>query len=160
MIIKPRLFMLLVFACLVIIPGLVRAQTPLQNPDMISAQFTIAAPRDWQNTRLMVQPGDRVEIRYTGGMWRSAPDEPLHGPDGKGSYTCYGPSCVEPLPNYPKGALVGQIGNGPVFAVGNAQSFVADQGGALELRINDVGVYDAQGSVTVQIIINWQLGFN
>src|SRR2546423_1672887 len=135
MIVKPRLIILLALAILAIIPGLVRAQTPVLSQDMISAQFTVVAPREWQNTRLMVEPGDRVEINYVGGMWRSAPDEPMHGPDGKGSYTCYGPSCVEPLPNYPKGALVGQIGDGPVFPVGNSRSFTTQQGGALELRI-------------------------
>ena len=63
---------------------------------------------------------------------------------------------MEPLPNYPKGGLVGRIGDGQVFAVGKRREFTAKSSGVLELRINDLGVYDAEGNITMRIIVNWQ----
>jgi hypothetical protein len=60
--------------------------------------------------------------------------------------------CVEPLPDFPAGALVGRIG-GETFGVGKGVTLVAEQTGMLELRINDGddGLDDNDGELTVQI---------
>lgn len=156
--VRTRVFAILLCAGILFfsLVGGIKAQAPAPPVDTVTARFTVAAPREWQPTRIRVEVGDRVSIQYLTGKWHSQPDEPLHGPDGQGSYTCSGMSCVEPLPGYPKGGLVGRIGDaGPVFAVGSQKSFTADADGVLELRINDVGVYDAEGSVTMQITVDW-----
>src|SRR5215212_9627535 len=112
------LIVLLLTALCLIAPRPATAQD--QSTDTITAQFTVAAAREWQSARLIVYTGDKVTIKYISGLWRSAPDEAMHGPDGGRSYTCYGAQCVEPVPGYPKAALVGRLGeNSLPFRVGN-----------------------------------------
>ena len=62
--------------------------------------------------------------------------------------------CVEPLPEYSAGGLIGKIGN-QVFGVGTGISQVSTESGTLKLRINDadVGLYDNDGELKVEIQI-------
>ena len=47
------------------------------------------------------------------------------------------------------GALIGRIGNGAPFAIGNQTSIVAPASGVLFLGVNDDGFADNQGNFQV-----------
>jgi hypothetical protein len=73
------------------------------------------------------------------------------GPNGGSSFICSSERCVEPLIGYPQGGLIGRIGIGPPFAVGEYVTFTADADGVLQLRMNDAGTYDNKGSVLMRV---------
>ena len=113
----------------------------------------VTATEAWQNSGVVLQAGDSVEIEYVSGEWRSIPYESLYGADGGNSHVCCSASCAEPLPCDPKGGLVGQIDADAPFFVGNYLQFTAQNDGPLQLRMNDIGTYDNEGSVTMSITV-------
>jgi hypothetical protein len=58
--------------------------------------------------------------------------------------------CQEPHPDSPQGGLIGQIG-GHIFRVGRQATIVAEESGDLFLRINDLGLFDNDGVLSVVI---------
>lgn len=119
----------------------------------------VAAARGWQSTGVTVPQATTLTLTVTDGTWTNW--------DGTTPYTSgYGTGwicgramqpadCVEPLPSVPSDALIGRIGD-QIFLVGGGTTLTAQQSGLLELRINDgdVGLYDNNGSLSVQINLN------
>lgn len=122
------------------------------------ATVTVSATQGWQNTGVFINVGDQVTIRYLSGLWTShsgvfAPFDGIGQPNG---YICANlepaSQCVEAVPDAIKGSLVGKVGT-ELLKIGDYLKFAATQGGSLYLRMNDGddGLYDNQGSITVQI---------
>ncbi len=118
----------------------------------------VDARRGWQPTGLLVRQGMTLKLDVTGGQWTHWEDQaPFNGGEG-GTYTCANAmpagQCVEPLPDFPVGALIGRV-EGQVFGVGRAYSAVLAGSGTLFLRINDAdhGLFDNDGVLTVRATV-------
>ena len=119
----------------------------------------VHANQGWQTTDVAVSAGDQVEIRYLSGEWFEDPPGQWHDASGgPNPWICGSPECHEPLPEFPKYGLLGQVGvTGDVLGVGNALTFVAETDGVLALRPNygdeDIAALNPQGSVTVNVTV-------
>lgn len=132
----------------------------LEKPVVFSGKTTktIDARDGWQDTGVRVKPGTKIDITVIEGKWTHwSGTQPLN-PGVGGGYICgkamKPEDCVEPLPEYSAGGLIGKIGN-HVFPVGMGISQVTTDSGTLKLRINDadVGLYDNDGELQVEIEI-------
>ncbi|MBL8092288.1 MAG: hypothetical protein JNJ43_18285, partial [Anaerolineales bacterium] len=111
----------------------------------------------WQYTGVFFNNGERVEVIVISGRWAYAQDQFLTNGEGDTNYICShllpSPDCTEPLPEAPKGALIGKIGN-MIFEIGEQVVVIAQDTGYLELRINDedYGLSDNIGSLEINIL--------
>ncbi len=122
--------------------------TSESHADMIYQE--IFADQDWQNSGVIVNRGDIVRITYFEGFWSPWSGEIC---------TALGVPETDPIiSNIVTGvlhaSLIGMIGNGAPFYVGDQLEFVADEEGSLYLRINDTNLEDNAGSIYVGIEIN------
>ncbi len=130
----------------------------LENPlsSIGQATKTIDARKGWQNTGVRVKPGTRISITVIDGRWTHWKGTQPYNSGQGGEYICAeampAKDCVEPLPEYSAGGLIGKIGN-QVFVVGKGVTQVSEKSGTLLLRINDgdVGLYDNDGELKVEI---------
>ncbi len=104
--------------------------------------------------RRTVKPGTRISITVIDGRWTHwKGTQPTTQARGRVYLREAMPAkdCVEPLPEY-SGGLIGKIGN-QVFVVGKGVTQVSEKSGTLLLRINDgdVGLYDNDGDLKVEI---------
>jgi len=112
----------------------------------------LASSEHWLHSRVEVVAGQSYEISASGSWTANEKNCGWSGPDG-GS----GP-CSIPL-SYPQAvsgsylALIGKIGEGPPFLIGNGINLTADGSGILYLRMNDAtgGFGNNEGTVTVRI---------
>ncbi len=106
----------------------------------------------WVATNVIVRRTDRVQFSATGQVQLSTDAEDVASPAGslRGRYAPNGPA-----PTLLAGALLGRIGNGPPFAIGDqTQALPVPAAGQLFLGVNDDQVSDNQGAfvVTVQVV--------
>jgi hypothetical protein len=133
----------------------------LEKPQFLSDEVTgkIDARKGWQNTDVWVKPGNRVEITVINGKWTHWEGTQPYNSGSGGGYVCgkaMKPSdCVEPLPEFATGGLIGRVGK-EVFAIGPETTWKSTESGRLELRINDAdhGLYDNDGELEVKIQID------
>ncbi|MBI2513367.1 MAG: cellulase family glycosylhydrolase [Opitutae bacterium] len=122
--------------------------------------FTVQSTQGWQDTGVTVTAGQGVSIAYVRGLWTSNP----HDNNGELFDAAGNPNYVANQPGYTmdgqnEGALIGRIGSGPVFLVGDGPTSVpSGQSGNLQLCINDdlngrygAGLKDNLGNITVAI---------
>lgn len=103
----------------------------------------------WVATNITVRRTDRLQFAATGQVTLSADTEDQASPAGslKGRYAPNGPA-----PTLLAGALLGRIGNGPPFAIGDqTQALPVSAAGQLFLTVNDDQVNDNQGAFTVTV---------
>ena len=137
--------------------GDVSEAAPASNGDGTAA-FTanIDARQGWQSTDFFVEKDTKLMLQVIDGQWTHWKGyAPYNFGEGDTSYICGSSICVEPLPDFPKGALIGRIGD-HIFGVGEQSSIEAQQSGILSLRINDAdneALYDNDGSLTVKISV-------
>jgi hypothetical protein len=132
----------------------------LEKPAVFSGKTTktINARKGWQDTGIRVKPGTKINITVIDGKWTHWSGTQPFNPGVGGGYTCgkaMNPEdCVEPLPEYSTGGLIGKVGD-QVFGVGMGISYETNESGTLKLRINDadVGLYDNDGELKVEIQI-------
>jgi len=98
----------------------------------------------------------RVSIEVTNGEWTYwSGIQPYNSGEG-GNYICAAAmpasQCVEPLPDFPVGGLIGKIGS-QTFGIGRYLTLLAEQPGTLWLRINDGdgGLHDNAGELVIDI---------
>jgi hypothetical protein len=128
--------------------------TATVTPEIIERIVHVSAQAAWQSGETIVQPGEVVEISYVTGRWFSWPGTGPFGPDGGFFYICDKDDCVEPLRGYSQAGMIGRIGeDGEMFPVGYRTSFVAEQSGEIQLRINDDYTTDNEGIITMRIIV-------
>jgi hypothetical protein len=99
-----------------------------------------------------------VRVDVIEGAWTHFRDQAPYNSGMGGDYICaeatLSSACIEPLPEFPQGGLVGRIGS-QTFGVGESVSLIAPAAGPLHLRINDAdeGLYDNDGVLTVRVTV-------
>ena len=125
-----------------------------------SQEIDIFADEGWQQTALDIMRGQRVTIQVVSGRWFEDPLGVWHDADGgPNPWRCGHLDCHEPLPNFPKYALIGKIGEtGELLQVGARLEFAADHSGQLYFRPNygdaDIPIFHPEGFVRVKITIH------
>ena len=104
--------------------------------------------QQWTSTGLMVRRGERLTFTTTGEVRLSSAGDDVAQPAGA---TSGRKVAGAPMPNAIAGALIGRIGNGEPFGIGNLTSIVAPATGMLFLGINDDHVADNSGEFRVEI---------
>lgn len=111
----------------------------------------LPANQQWTATSMVVRKGDRVQFNVQGEIQLS--DDANDKAAAAGSLTGrMAPNA--PAPQFPAGALIGRIGGGVPFGIGNqTNALPMSAAGALWLGINDDVVSDNQGAFIVTVRI-------
>jgi hypothetical protein len=112
-----------------------------------TATIRVPANQAWTDTGITVNQGDRVTFQASGEInYGRSPGQtagPNGGADRRPNY---------PDPSVPVGALIGRIGNGAPFAIGNqTQALPMPASGRLMLGVNDNELADNSGFYTVAV---------
>ena len=121
------------------------------NPNVASAApvagaVTVQGNQPWTNTGISVRKGQTLNFTTTGEVQLSDDTNDIATADGAKSAR-YAPNA--PLKNVLAGALIGKIGNGQPFAIGNQTTIVAPATGLLYLGVNDDAFGDNRGNFQV-----------
>jgi hypothetical protein len=108
----------------------------------------VAANRQWTPTGLVVRQGERISFATTGRITLSTDAADVAGPAGALNQRL---AAGAPLPQSLAGALIGRIGSGAPFGIGDQTSVPMPGSGALFLGINDDEVSDNAGQFYVVI---------
>ena len=110
----------------------------------------IAVPgnQQWSPTGITVRRGEVLQLNTTGEIQLSTDSADIAAPAGAKSGR-YAPG--SPMPTALAGALIGRIGNGRPFGIGNMTSLTVPANGQLFLGVNDDNVSDNTGGFRVQI---------
>jgi hypothetical protein len=123
--------------------------TPTANPATQTGAVTVNANQRWVPTGITVAKDQQVRFESSGEVQLS--------PDGNDTATTAGSkvgrrASAGPLPGQLAGALVGRVGNGQVFGIGNQPGPLSmPAAGALYLAVNDDNVDDNRGAFTVTV---------
>ncbi len=123
------------------------------NQQAIS-EIRIYANQDWTNTEVLVHPGDTLEIQYLSGSWSPWSGDSYDGIGSGGVPTC---DC-NVIFGVSHASLIGKIGDGNPFFVGNKFTQPIGQSGYLYLGINDTRLNDNSGSLLVRVNISRSTG--
>jgi hypothetical protein len=104
--------------------------------------FTVNAQQQWTSTGLTVRRGETLTFSSSG--------EIKFGPGSASPAGSTETNAGNPVPG-PTGALIGRIGNGQPFMIGNQTQITAPAAGELFLGVNDSYVQDNSGSFQVQV---------
>jgi hypothetical protein len=109
----------------------------------------VSARQQWTPTGITVRRGETLRITTTGEIQLSADSNDVASPAGakSGRY----PTANAPMPRVLAGGLLGRIGNGQPFPIGDQTSLPMPAAGQLFLGINDDEVNDNSGEFRVQI---------
>ncbi len=122
-------------------------------------EVDVFADQGWQHTAVEIMRGQRVTIEVVSGRWFEDPPGVWHDAAGEPNpWPCGNPDCHEPLPDFPKYALIGRIGeSGELLRIGAQLEFVAEHSGSLYLRPNygdvDIPIHQPEGFVRVKITV-------
>ena len=110
--------------------------------------ITVSGQQAWTPTGITVTKGQTLTFSTTGEVQLSADanDKASSAGSVTGRY-----AQRSALPRVLAGALIGKIGNGQPFGIGNQASFAAPASGQLFLGVNDDSFGDNQGSFQVTI---------
>jgi hypothetical protein len=110
--------------------------------------FVVNAKQQWTSTGLIVRRGEQLTFNTTGEiMFGPGPDD---GATPAGAKSGRMDNAV-PLPRTMVGALIGRIGNGEPFAIGNQTTVGMPASGQLFLGVNDNNLTDNSGEFRVEI---------
>jgi len=124
------------------------AATTGSTPSTAGGTIVVNGNQQWTSTGLMVRRGERLTFTTTGEVRLSSAGDDVAQPAGAISGRKVAGS---PMPSAIAGALIGRIGNGQPFGIGNLTSVVAPATGMLFLGINDDHVADNSGEFRVEI---------
>ena len=118
------------------------------------AGIAVPATQQWTATGLTVRRGETLTFNTTGQVQLSTDANDLASSAGSntGRY-----AANAPLPRALAGALIGRIGNGQPFGIGNQTTIQAPSAGQLFLGINDDNLADNQGGFRVEITRSGQI---
>ncbi|MGE0361759.1 MAG: hypothetical protein AB7H93_02635 [Vicinamibacterales bacterium] len=125
--------------------------TQISEPDLPAGAIRVPANGRWVGTTVIVGRNDRVAFSATGQVQLSSDPEDRAGAAGsvKGRYAANAPA-----PTLLAGALIGRIGDGPAFAIGDqTQALPMNGEGQLFLAVNDDEVNDNQGAFAVTMTV-------
>lgn len=163
----PRALSVFLFVALLVSAGCRHAPpvvefTPVEPRTTVDA-VVVPANQEWVDTGLQLRAGESVGLTATGRVAcapvKSAADFEAQavGPQGTFLYSDAVSDKPFPLPAAASGpapafALIGRIGDGPAFFVGERMNHVAARNGQLQLRINDFHPADNSGGFEVQLM--------
>ncbi|MEO5897017.1 MAG: hypothetical protein ABIS06_15090 [Vicinamibacterales bacterium] len=110
--------------------------------------IVVSAKTPWTPTGLTVRRGEVITFNTTGEVQLSTAADDVAGSAGAKSQRY---ATGSPLPRAFAGALIGRIGNGAPFPIGNQTSIPMPGAGQLFLGINDDGFNDNAGEFRVEI---------
>lgn len=131
------------------------ATTGEQQPSTTAATpsvgggIAVPANQGWTSTGMIVRRGEILTFNTTGEIRLSGDASDVAGSAGSRAQRMAAGGA--PLPNAFAGALVGRIGNGQVFAIGDQRQVRMPDSGQLFLGINDDHVGDNAGEFRVEI---------
>jgi hypothetical protein len=114
----------------------------------VPGAIAVSATQQWVPTGITVRRGETVRFTSTGEVQLSADPNDKAQPSGAFSQR---KAVGSPLPNEFAGALIGRIGNGQPFAIGNQTSLPMPASGPLYLGINDDALGDNSGQFNVVV---------
>ncbi|SFQ77732.1 hypothetical protein [Donghicola eburneus] len=117
--------------------------------------ISVSARKSWQRTNIFVEKGDVLIVTwdqksYWNGNrdnWREAIE---HGPAGPTVLAALG-GADYPMPGVIEDSLIGRLGDGGPFYIGERYQAKVRQAGELQMTINDRGHYDNWGSVRMGV---------
>jgi hypothetical protein len=110
--------------------------------------IVVSGRQPWTSTGIMVRRGEVVTFNTTGEVRVGPGGDDVANPAGvQGGRTATG----TPIPSSIVGALIGRIGNGQPFGIGNQTSVPMPASGMLFLGINDNNFDDNSGEFRVEI---------
>jgi hypothetical protein len=109
-------------------------------------RFTVSSQQQWTATGMTFRRGEPISVTATGQIKIGGAGNPTASPAGTGET-----HQANPVPAVPTGALIGRIGNGQPFLIGNQDRVQAPAAGQLFLGINDSHVQDNEGNFQVEI---------
>lgn len=124
-------------------------RTDQQQLEQGGRGMAVPARQCWTDTGIFVQRGQMVSFLASGEIGLSDAGKDIAGPSGSktGRY-----SQNAPVPSIPAGALLGRIGNGRPFGIGDQTQALSMPGsGDLFLGINDDHCGDNRGEFRVEI---------
>lgn len=110
--------------------------------------IAVAGNQAWTPTGLTVRRGEVITFNTTGEVRLSADAADVAGPAGARSQR---KAAGAPLAGNLAGALIGRVGNGEPFPIGDQTSVTMPAAGQLFLGINDDDVNDNQGGFRVKV---------
>jgi hypothetical protein len=134
-------------------PGTASASTAVatsgaQATQLESGAVSVPGNQSWVDTGITVRKDQTFNFRTTGQVQLSTDANDVA--QSAGAMTGR-KAAGSPLPDALAGALIGRIGNGPAFAIGNQTSISMPANGRLFLGINDDHVADNSGNFSVVI---------
>jgi hypothetical protein len=133
-------------------PGAATATQPTATTNAAPATpggpVTVNANQAWTSTGITVTKGQVVTLASSGEVQLSADgnDMAMLGGSKLGRRITNGP-----LPGALAGALIGRVGNGQPFGIGDQATLTLPESGVLYLGVNDDNVGDNQGAFTVSV---------
>ena len=121
---------------------------PLPPGQVGTGTMQVQARDGWVSTGLQVRQGEVVTISSNGEVRLSSDpsDTATTAGSAKGRR-----AASAPMPNELAGALIGRVGNGRPFGIGNQQSFPSPGSGMLYLAVNDDELNDNSGAFGVTV---------
>lgn len=113
-----------------------------------SGRVQVAGNAGWVNTGVSLQQGQTILFNANGEVRLSADSNDVATPAGSRNGRT---AANAPLPGVLAGALIGRIGNGAPFGIGNQTSIAAPNAGMLFLAVNDDQVSDNAGAFGVDV---------
>jgi hypothetical protein len=131
-------------------PNNVGATNPGSNntPPNNAQGVTVNSQQQWTPTGLTVRRGEWVTFSSSGEVKIGGDGDPTVGPNGMAN-NATAPGA--PVAGGAAGALVGRIGNGPAFLIGNQNRVQMTAAGQLFLGVNDGHLPDNNGAFQVQV---------
>jgi hypothetical protein len=117
-------------------------------PANAGANITVSASQAWTSTGITVRQGQTLTFNTSGEIQLSGDGNDKATPAGS---TTGKHAQRAAMPRELAGALIGKIGNGRPFGIGNQTSIVAPASGVLFLGVNDDSFNDNQGSYQVTV---------
>lgn len=112
----------------------------------VAGAVTVQANQPWTSTGRTVRRGQTLTFQTTGEVQLSGDAADIANADGAKNARY---AVNAPMKQVLAGALIGRIGNGAPFAIGNQTTIVAPASGVLFLGVNDDGFEDNKGNFQV-----------
>jgi hypothetical protein len=110
--------------------------------------ITVQANQQWTPTGVTVRQGERIRFQTSGQIQLSNDAQDIAGAAGSMQQR---KADRAPLPGNFAGALIGRVGNGQPFPIGDQTEVTMPAGGQLFLGINDDELGDNRGEFRVKV---------
>ncbi len=128
-------------------PATTTAQAAPETPQ---AGIAVLGTVQWTRTNVAVRQGERVIFQSTGQIGLSSDAADVANPAGSTKQRLASGS---PMPSVLAGALIGRIGNGAPFAIGNQTAPLSMPAeGVISLGVNDAPLTDNTGEFRVVVV--------